>query len=131
MPQIYVMLSPHAQRLLGEKVDEFFEEIDKVVTEQVVSLWQVIPHDVTCSGVYLAYTRNEADVQIELRYTVGNAIYKPGEVFAYGNVFDPSIAEQSELIERVMQGIAPFLAENQIICSMWCKPYANSKFEIP
>lgn len=124
MPQIYVMLSPHAQRLLGEKVDEFFDKVYKVTTEHVVSLWRVPPHDIACSGVYLAYTRNETDVQIELRYTVGNAIYKPGEVF------DPSITEQSELIERVMQGIAPFLAENQIICSMWCKPYANSKFEI-
>lgn len=125
MPQIYIMLSPHAQDRLGDKAEEFLKKVDHAATKYVVSLWKVPPHDVACSGVKLAYTRNEACVQIELRYTVGTDIYKPGEVF------DPPIAMQSELIERIMQDVAPILAEHQLICSMWCKPHANSKFVIP
>jgi hypothetical protein len=119
------MLSPHAQDRLGNKADQFLGEVDQAATKYVVSLWKVPPHDVACSGVNLAYTRNEADVQIELRYTVGADIYKPGEVF------DPSIAMESELIESIMQDVAPIFAEYQMICSVWCKPHVNSKFVIP
>jgi len=125
MPQIYIMLSPHAQDRLGNKADQFLGEIDHMATKYVASLWEVPPHDVACSGVNLAYTRNEADVQIELRYTVGTDIYKPGVVF------DPTIDMQSEIIKRIMEDLEPILAENQMICSMWCKPHTNSKFEIP
>lgn len=125
MPQIYIMLSPHAQDRLGDKAEEFLKEADHVATKYVVSHWKVPPHDVACSGVNLVYTRNEACVQIELRYTTGTDIYKPGEVF------DPTIEMQSELIERIMKDVAPILAEHQLICSVWCKPHAKSKFVIP
>ncbi len=125
MPQIYIMLSPHAQDRLGNKADQFLGEVDHVATKYVVLLWKVPPHDVACSGVNLIYTRNEADVQIEIRYTVGADIYKQGEVF------DPMIDMQSELIDRIMEDVTPILAEYQIICSVWCKPHANSKFVIP
>ncbi len=125
MPQIVVMLSPHAQHLIGDAAHTFIEKVDNAVTPLVISYWEVPEDDVACTGEKLAYTRNEADVQIELRYTTGIDIYKLGERF------DPTIPMQIELIERIMQDVAPILAEYQMICSVWCKPHANSKFVIP
>lgn len=119
------MLSPHAQGQLGRNKRTFFSRVDAVATRHLVSLWQVPPHDVACSGDCLSYTRNEADVQIELRYTVGEGPHKQGEVF------NPTLDMQSEMSDRIMADVAPILAEYQLICSVWCKPHANSKFTIP
>ena len=39
MPQIYIMLSPHAQSVLAGKAEEFFKKVDEIVTSVVVSQW--------------------------------------------------------------------------------------------
>ena len=124
MPQIYIMLSPHAQHCLSEPVivEDFFKGIDTVATALIVSDWSVPSNDVACSGILLGYTRNEASVQIEIRYTSGNGLYKPKELF------DPTTEMQHELNARIMSSIAPMLARFQLTCSVWCKPYQKSKF---
>jgi hypothetical protein len=118
------MLSPRAQKLIAGNASEFFQKVDEAVTPLVISQWQVPEDDIACSGVFFAYTRNEADVQIELRYTTGIDLYQLGETF------DPTVKMQSELNDAVMHAVAPILAEYQIFCSVWCKPHANSKFTI-
>lgn len=125
MPQIIIMLSPHTQDRLGSNKEALFSRIDVIATRHLFSLWKITPHDIACSGVCLAYTRNEADVQIELRYTVHEGRHKQGEVF------NPTLDMQSEISDRIMADVAPILAEYQLICSLWCKPHANSKFTMP
>jgi len=118
------MLSPRAQELIGDNAIKFIKEIDEAVATIVFSEWSVPEDDIACSAVFLAYARNEADVQIELRYTTGIDLYHPGETF------DPPVKMQLELNDSVTNAVAPILAEYQIFCSVWCKPHANSKFTI-
>jgi hypothetical protein len=92
------------------------------VAPLVVSRWSVPEDDVACSGEYLSYTRNEADVQIEIGYTTGLSVY------AEGIIFEPTVEEQSGLNTAIMSAVAPILAGYQIFCSVWCKPYCESKF---
>ncbi len=125
MPQIYIKLSRTAASLIEHHertLKPFFEKIDKEVTPLVVSMWSVPEDDVACSGVRLDYTRNEADVQIEIRYTTGLSTYTEGVVF------EPTIAQQSELNDAIANAVAPTLAEYHMSCSVWCKPHQESKF---
>jgi hypothetical protein len=117
------MLSPQAQERLGDKVGEFLENADRAVTILVTSLWSVPPKDIVCSAVNLAYTRNEADVQIEVRYTVGLGIYKTNYVF------DPNAEEQNTLVKGILRDIGEMFLD-EMICSVWIKPHSNSAFEI-
>jgi hypothetical protein len=118
------MLSPQAQERLRDKVGEFLEKADRAVTILVISLWSVPPKDIACSAVNLAYTRNEADVQIEVRHTVGLGIYRSTEVF------DPTVEMQIALVKEINARVGGMLFEHQMICSAWTKPYSNSTFEV-
>ncbi len=122
MPQIFVMLSPHAQDRFGADMENRLEEIDSVVTSLVISHWPVPAEDVACSALNLSYTRNEADIQIELRYTAGQNEYESAQTF------DPSIEQQIKLINEIQQAVGRLLEKDQMICSAWTKPYYTSKF---
>lgn len=125
MPQIFMMLSPNAQRQLSEDASDFFKEVAFTIGMLINQEWSVPTDDIACSVVNLVYTANEADVQIELRYTVGESIYREGELF------NPPTSMQASLIESMITNIAPIFARHQLLYSVWCKPFANSWYEWP
>jgi hypothetical protein len=125
MPQIFMMLSPNAQKRLPEDPSEFFKEVATTVGILISQEWSVPTDDIACSVVNLVYTANEADVQIELRYTVGEGLYHEGEMF------DPPISMQASLIESMIANIASIFTRHQLLYSVWCKPFTNSRYEWP
>ncbi len=117
------MLSPLAQKRLGDEVGKFLGKADRAVKELVVSLWFVPPVDVACSALNLVYTRNEDDVQVEVGYTAGLGIYRPNEVF------DPTAEMQAALVKGINSRVGGMLSKYQMSCSAWTKPYFKSRFE--
>jgi hypothetical protein len=126
------MISGELNKRLGQDVEDFFRSIDQVVTPFVISSWAVPVDDVACSGTALLYTRNDAAVQLELRYTTGKGIYSEGKVFS------PSLGEQIELAKEIKKHLVEMFYERYgsvlpgrkpITCSVWMKPYPESHFE--
>lgn len=124
MPQVYIKLSPHAVKTLGEDLTAFLAEIDEQVTDCIVLHWGVPRDDIACSAEALLYVRNEAHIQIEVRYTVGPDIYEEGVYF------DPTEEMQSTMIDAAMPLIRPAVERYRLTDSMWCKPHEESVFRI-
>lgn len=73
-------------------------------------------------------TEDEADVQIEIRYTAGQ--------LEYGRTtpFDPTLKEQEALSEAITAAFYNFLERElhgaDLSHSVWCKPWYNSHFKM-
>lgn len=80
MPQIYMILSPKADRFIGS--DGFLACLDERLSSAVANGFRIAGHDdVVFTAVVAKRTRGEADVQIEIRYTVGKDEYDMGHPF--------------------------------------------------
>lgn len=73
-------------------------------------------------------TINEADIQIEIRYTAGH------DEYGWGRPFDPTLDEQKLLAEAIQCAVDRFLEKENgkadFSLSVWCKPYYNSHFQM-
>lgn len=118
MPQIFVMLSPKAQPVVNAAM---CSKIDRLLTDTVAELWEVPRDDIAFSVAHLTYTRGEADVQIEYRYTAGKDEYDRGQPF------DPSEGKQKLLVDATLAGTI-WLNEHGLTCSAWTKPFYKSEF---
>jgi hypothetical protein len=126
MPQIFIMLSPFAQQKLADAKETslFLEELDMEVSQCISAMWKVPYEDVATSVANLIYTRHEADVQVEVRYTAGEDEYD------LGVPFDPTLEEQRKLVNVLEKGTANDLCSaRHLTLSVWCKPYRISLFK--
>jgi len=127
MPQIYVILSsPRAERMYcpGQAIDTFLHSLFPIVEQRFGIEGK---NDVAMTVIEARRTTNEADIQMEIRYTAGEDEYGTGQPF------DPSVEVQRELIEEIgamftatagVKNSAPPLK-----LSVWCKPHYHSVFK--
>lgn len=85
-------------------------------------------NDTACTAINDVRTVNEAEIQIEIRYTAGQIEY------GRKTPFDPTLDEQKRLAEAIKPVIDAFLTEKcdgrTLSLSVWCKPFYNSHFQM-
>ena len=124
MPQIYMIITPHAENILKDSILSLESELISTV-EKEFDLEGLNDVAFTIPPPVL-YTKGEANVQIEIRYTAGEDEYNRGKPF------NPSLKEQEKLAERIKETFLGFLRRRNLIwltLSVWCKPYYHSFFK--
>ncbi len=122
MPQIFIIsrdsiLNAVQLTQLGDELTPVVERCFGIVGKK----------DTACTAISGASVLEEADVQIEIRYTAGQ------DEYCRGVPFDPTLEVQKKLSKRIERAFRKFLkAENLtgFSLSVWCKPYYNSHFEM-
>lgn len=133
MPQIYMIIGPAdrdgrdiekyilTRAALGLLVPELIETVENAFGIKGFS-------DVAFTACEPAfYTKDEADVQIEIRYTAGEDEYNRGKPF------DPSLEEQLLLEDQIHYVFDKFLEKYKLphlSLSVWCKPHYKSLFKL-
>ncbi len=132
MPQIYMIIGSYNFQgmYIPKKVlaRTCFELLASQLIEAVEEVFGIKGLDdvafTACEPAF--YTKGEADVQIEIRYTAGKDEYKRGKPF------EPLEEEQDLLAERIRMVFGRFLEGYklpQLSLSVWCKPFYNSSFK--
>ncbi len=124
MPQIYLKIAPVAQSAMTQEV---LKEIDEEFSERIWTLWSIPENDVAFSAENLIYTRGEADIQIEIRYTAGTDEYNKGELF------DLDKGKQRLLSDSLGIVIKRILTQKNLSfsVSVWIKPSYHGIFRPP
>ena len=78
-------------------------EILGLIKPEIVRIFQVPESDIAGSAINLLWTEGEADLQIEIRYTVGANTYEKGLNF------EPSLAIQEQLKAAVITAVRRWL----------------------
>jgi len=127
MPQIYVILDRHMGKNFcsGEALDAFIQSLPRVVEKHFGIEGK---NDVAITIVQSLKTVGEANIQVEIRYTVGTDEYGKGEIF------NPSLNCQEALIENIYKVLKDFPGL-KFWCpapslSVWCKPYRGGAFKM-
>lgn len=124
MMQIYMTMTSSGEALLTTGMVSFLGNQLIEVVENGFGLQGFDDVAFTVLGTP-RYTKGEADVQIEIRYTAGEDRYNQGKPF------DPSMEEQKAVARSIGQAFAEFLKKRSIpslSLSVWFKPYYNSLF---
>lgn len=124
MPQMVFMLSPKAQAVLKSNAQEVMGQLDKFLAPLITMIWGVPEWDIACSAMNLTYTRDEADVQIEVRYTAGADEYQTGAPF------DPPPEQREELMTAMQKRATMLLRDWKLTSSIWPKPFRGSGFKM-
>lgn len=125
--------------LIGPKVEDIFtklwlDNLAGYLTRTVEKEFGLEGlNDVAFTAMPALYTKGEADVQIEIRYTAGKDEYNKGKPF------NPSERKQMILVKKIKSAFDEF-CENYKICkeckmppvslSVWCIPYYNTVFKV-
>lgn len=124
MPQIYIIPTVHANKVLGEEWNSIARYLIPIV-EEAWGLENFNDVAVTVASPVI-FVLGEKDVQIEIRYTAGK------DEYGQGKPFDPTLEEQKKLIAQIKQMWKEFLEGGHfepLLASVWCKPHYNSAFE--
>jgi hypothetical protein len=125
MPQVYVILGPATRAQLPEPT---IHELGCYLLGVVeVEFGIVGENDTVFTAVRAATTIDEADVQIEIRYTAGGDEYKRGQPF------NPSLDTQERCANKLEAAFKRFLKDKDLpdySLSIWFKPYLNSHFRM-
>ena len=120
MPQVYMILAPGVKNDLGiGLIREMGTALIKLV-EQMLGIEG--KEDVAFTAVEAIVTKNEAPIQIEIRYTAGK------DEYGRGKPFDPSEGRQKFLAKHIVEAIKTLIS-GKFKCSVWFKPYHKSVFE--
>ena len=124
MPQIFLMISPDAQQVMTEAA---ILRLDWALSRLVRECLGVPVSDIAFSAVNLSYARNEANLQVEVRYTAGTDEYGKGEPF------DPSEEVQKILSAKMEKAAQDVLAKRNLhlTVSVWMKPFYRGTFRLP
>lgn len=124
MPQVYVILGPEVNVSLqnGTYYLSFQDTLNQIIkaTERIFE----VPHienDVAITVVNSIFTINEAEIQVEVRYTAGKDEYKKGKPF------NPSENQQIKLAQQISKFMRKAFM-NRYTVSVWIKPYYKSVF---
>jgi hypothetical protein len=123
MPQIMVLVSPEAAEEVMKRTD--LKTVGAVLIRIVESVFKIPSekNDVGFDVKLLEYTINEADIQLEISYTVGKDEYVPGEIF------DPSDEVKKALIERMKDFLQETFEERIKNASIFLLPHREGMFE--
>ena len=128
MPQIYAKIAPELQRSLAPKILALLDVELTALVEEVFDLRG--KNDVAFSAENLVYTRGEALLQLEVRYTVGEDEYHQGEPF------DPSRESKEQLASKLKRAAEQFLERCYsgytipFTVSVWIQPRKESVFKM-
>jgi hypothetical protein len=127
MPQIYVILDKYVADNFcpGEAIDTFFHKLVPVVEKRFGLEGK---NDVAITVVRAVRSVNEANIQVEIRYTAGT------DEYGTGVPFDPTVGVQEALIEDIYKTFqtSPRLEfySPRLTLSVWCKPYYGGAFKM-
>jgi len=125
MPQIYMIITHRARANLIDNISLLGSELISTVKE-AFDLENKKDIAFTVPAPVL-YTKKEADVQIEIRYTAGE------DEYGQGRPFDPSLKDQERLAAQIQKVFRDFITDYglpPLTLSVWCKPYYNSVFKM-
>lgn len=125
MPQIYMIITHRARANLIDNISLLGSELISTVKEgfdleNKKDIAFTVPAPVL-------YTKKEAEVQIEIRYTAGE------DEYGQGRPFDPSLKDQERLVAQIQEVFRDFITDHglpPLTLSVWCKPYYNSVFKM-
>jgi hypothetical protein len=120
MPQILVTLGPKTEHSFGKEMAELFGKALIPIIEKGFGV-----KDAAFTSVRATSTINEADIQIEVRYTAGTDEYK------IGKPFDPTPKEQEVVRKSIKERAARFFSDNglpQYSTTEWTQPHYGGGF---
>lgn len=120
MLQVFVIVAPGAEKRIPGGWLPVFEGSVARDTKKIFGIRE--GNDVTITRMVAARTLNEADIQVEVRYTAGEDEYVQGEPF------DPLKEKRDELAGHIL-GLASTLLSNDVNVSVWIKPFRDSVFK--
>jgi hypothetical protein len=120
MPQIFMMIAPLAQRKVQ---DETLDNLGRALISDVEKVYGLeVERDVAFTALNLVHTIGEADIQIEIRYTVGTDEYEKGKIF------DPPEEKKRELVDKIARTVIENPDLGFLTVSVWIKPVRESVF---
>lgn len=123
MPQVYVIFGPATSGLLT--VDEINDLGKRLIPVVEKGFGIEGTEDTAFTAVRAVATINEADVQVEIRYTAGTDEYD------WGKPFEPTLQAQEDLTDLIRIEFREFLRHHGLSdysLSVWCKPYIGGFF---
>ena len=125
MPQIYIIFGPETKKLTNSK--EMVLILQRSLIGVVDNEFMLAGlHDTASTAVQALSIVDEADIQVEIRYTAGR------DEYCRGKPFDPTLGEQGMLCAEIQDAVRRFLEAHNLpkwSLSVWCKPYYNSEFK--
>lgn len=116
MPQIFVIVAPEAPE---DALSTFEEKVAKAV-EKIFGIEG--EDDIVITRVMARRALNEADIQVEVRYTAGEDEYGRGEPF------DPPNEKKDKLADIIIS-LARLFFPDHVSVSVWIKPIRDSVFK--
>ena len=120
MPQIFTIIAPSVRSMFSEDVLNQLGPELIATTERVYGLEG--KEDVTFTAIHAACVIGDADVQIEIRYTVGKGEYEPGVVFK------PSRKQMHTLASALTETLKVSTSVRGRSLSIWVIPYEGTVF---
>jgi len=120
MPQVFMILDPSVWLIISEEKLEDLNQSLIRVTERVFGLEG--KKDGACTVVKAETTINEAQIQVEVRYTAGEDEYHTG------TPFDPPKKVQEQLADELISEVRHQF-EKKFTVSAWIKPHYGSVFK--
>lgn len=120
MPQIFAILGPKTKYSFDEERSRLFGKHLIPLVEEGFGV-----EDVAFTAVRATSTINEADIQIEVRYTAGEDEYKRGKPF------DPTKDEQEAVAKSLKKASETFFNDNglpEYSTSVWTQPHYKGFF---
>lgn len=121
MPQIFMIVDPSVKEGVSDKLAGLAPALIET-TERVFGLEG--KDDVSFTAIAALVTVNEAELQIEVRYTVGEDEYGRGEPF------EPSREQREELASELMVVTRAHLGGLVDWISLWIRPQRDSVFKL-
>jgi hypothetical protein len=123
MPQVYMVVGPQFHEKFPK---ETIYTLLNIIGQKLIMIVEDVfgikgKHDVAFTAVQALHTINEAIIQIEIKYTVGEDEYGRGEPF------DPP-AEQKELLIHKIKALMSF-SWPEYPASVWIRPQRESVFK--
>ena len=119
MPQIVMMMTEKVFEGLGAPR---ILDIGNAMIQLVENAFGIKgKNDVAFTAIPAIATINEADIQIEVRYTAGE------DEYGQGKPFDPSL-ENQRLMGSQMRMEIQVMAQGKFGVSIWFKPFYHSVF---
>ena len=125
MPQVYMVLSPKVAGAIV--VLPYPENFMAVVGQKLIELTEKVfglvgKNDVVFTTVGAVYVDRDADVQVEVRYTIGEDEYDEGRPF------EPNKEQKILLTEEIITFLKIFERLKASSVSVWVIPIRDSTF---
>jgi len=123
MPQVFMIVGPALQeKFPKETVHTILNVIGQTLIKVVEEAFEIEgKHDVAFTAVPALYVFKEADIQIEIKYTVGEDEYDRGKPF------DPPTEQKELLIEKIKKKMKQTFPGYSV--SVWIRPQRESLFK--